>query len=164
MYGNRISDSLGFMTYGVYDTSNNVNFSYDNLVNGVSTANAISTTGTLHTDEWLSYTPTITAETNTITTKSGTIRYAFSGKTCQIYGDVLITTAGTATGYLIVTLPFTAVVDGASIGGTVSGHRSDNKMVMGKILATAVRIYLYDGTTPIADGMRITFEGNFQVA
>lgn len=58
---------------------------------------------------WTSYVPSITAATNPITTV-GTVtgRYKQIGKTIHLQIDAAITTAGTATGQLLATLPFTA--------------------------------------------------------
>lgn len=57
---------------------------------------------------WTSFSPTITAQTGTITTSSATGRYRQIGKTiiCQV--DVTITIAGTGAGGLRASLPFTA--------------------------------------------------------
>jgi len=57
---------------------------------------------------WTSYTPTITAQTGTITTSSGTARYKQIGKTIFLTMDITITTAGTGSGSLVLSLPTTA--------------------------------------------------------
>lgn len=57
---------------------------------------------------WTSYTPTVSAQSGTITTSSATGRYRQIGKIVVAQMDVILTTVGTATGSLIVSLPVTA--------------------------------------------------------
>ena len=57
---------------------------------------------------WTTYTPTVTAESGTITTKSATGRYIKVGTLCTVTTTVTLTNVGTASGSLIVSLPFTA--------------------------------------------------------
>lgn len=58
---------------------------------------------------WSTYTPTVTAQTGTITTSSATGRFKqLSGKTMVAEVDVTITAAGTGAGSLLVTLPSNA--------------------------------------------------------
>ena len=57
---------------------------------------------------WTTYTPTVTAESGTITTSSATGRYIKVGTLCTVTTTVTLTTVGSASGSLIVSLPFTA--------------------------------------------------------
>ena len=58
---------------------------------------------------WTAYTPTPTSQGGTVTTW-GTVAawYKLVGKTCIIHFEIPITTIGTGTGYIQVTLPFTS--------------------------------------------------------
>jgi len=72
---------------------------------GVRWANAYA--DEFHEPAWADYTPTITAQTGTITASSANVRYIRSGKTLKIFGTITITTKGTAAGYLQFTTPNT---------------------------------------------------------
>jgi hypothetical protein len=61
-----------------------------------------------NSNAWTSYTNTVTAASGTFTTVSGTGFYLRVGKMCALRVTVSITTNGTASGNIKVTLPFTA--------------------------------------------------------
>lgn len=56
---------------------------------------------------YTSFTPTITAGSGTFTTVSASSRYLVIGKMCHWIGRVTITTVGTASGAVVLTLPVT---------------------------------------------------------
>jgi hypothetical protein len=57
---------------------------------------------------WTTYTPVVTSQTGTITAYTATGRYKQLNKTVILETDVVITTFGTASGVMIVTLPVTS--------------------------------------------------------
>lgn len=69
-------------------------------------------------DGWVTYTPTVTANSGSFTTASGTGRYVINGKTCTLTFDALITTVGTGQG-LKLTLPVRSANTGAYWIGAV---------------------------------------------
>lgn len=60
------------------------------------------------TPTWTTYTPTVTAQTGSITTYTATGRYWKTGKFCTVTNTINVTNIGTAAGNLLSTLPFTA--------------------------------------------------------
>jgi len=74
--------------------------------------NKVGTGTTLGTDwlvdfegRWISYTPTLTASAGTFTSTTTTGAYTMYGKTVHARIKIVVTTVGTATGGMIVTLP-----------------------------------------------------------
>jgi hypothetical protein len=57
---------------------------------------------------WTNYTPTVTAGSGTFTTVSATGRYFKIGKLVHVTAQVTITTVGSASGIVFVSLPFTS--------------------------------------------------------
>jgi hypothetical protein len=72
------------------------------------TSNAITSGGVNIATAWTAYTPVVTSQTNTITAYTATGRYKQIGKTVICETDVVITTVGTASGIMLVTIPVTA--------------------------------------------------------
>jgi hypothetical protein len=77
---------------------------------------------------WTSYTPTVSAQTGSITTYTATGKYLTVGKGVFFIFYITLTTVGTATGNLIVTLPITSV--GGSAG---SVYESNNTGTSGPV-------------------------------
>jgi len=74
--------------------------------------NKVGTGTTLGTDwlidfegRWIAYTPTLTASGGTFTSATTTGAYTMYGKTVHARVKIVVTTVGTATGGMIVTLP-----------------------------------------------------------
>lgn len=72
---------------------------------GAATATSING-ATIDNLAWTSYTPTVTSASGTLTSASATGRYKQLGKTIFLEVDATVTTAGTGSGGLRVTLPF----------------------------------------------------------
>ena len=65
---------------------------------------------------YTTFTPTVTAGSGTFTTVSATSRYMLVGKMCHWYGRVTITTVGTASGGVVLTLPVNRAASGNVVG------------------------------------------------
>jgi hypothetical protein len=110
---------------------------------------------------WTAYTPTITSGSGTITTVSATGTYKTLGKTCWFTANITITTAGTGSGYLGVSLPFTqAATSLAAYGMEVN---STGYMVKGLNPASGVmQVTKYDNATIIGSGYVIRVTGTYE--
>jgi hypothetical protein len=111
------------------------------------------------------WTPTISAATGTLTTKSVTSAYYdVVGNFCRINITIVVTNKGTGTNGLVFTLPVTASSSASSI---ISGRESavTGKQLQAMINAsgtTATAVY-YDNSDPLANGATYTFTGSYQV-
>ncbi|MCK1501508.1 hypothetical protein [Bradyrhizobium sp. 188] len=116
---------------------------------------------------WTSYTPTVTAQSGSITTiGSKTARYQRRGKTVILQGDIQITTAGTAAQGMLISLPFTSASNnyiGAaySYSSAKSGAASIIPSVSGN---TVVNCSDSTGATFFANGSKVSFEIEFEMA
>ncbi len=114
---------------------------------------------------WTSYTPTITSQNGTITTSSGEGYYTRVGKMCAIYVRANVITAGTGTGYLRVTVPFTArgIIEQIGIGRETAAN---GKALTAKIAASdnAMDIIYYDATGATVTGTRNIISMVYEVA
>jgi hypothetical protein len=114
---------------------------------------------------WTSYTPTITAQTGTITTSSGEGYYTRVGKMCAIYVRANVITAGTGTGYLRVTVPFTArgIIEQIGVGRETAAN---GKALTAKIAASdnAMEIIYYDAAGATVSGTRNIISMVYEVA
>lgn len=109
---------------------------------------------------WTSYTPTITSLGGTPTTVSATGRYKVIGKTVIVQAEVTITNAGTATGNVNFSLPFSAAAfsyTGNTFENAITGKSgacwilaSDNKARTRDATSTAWWINGYVLTNTIA--------------
>ena len=91
---------------------------------GAATATTINGV-TLDNNAWTSYTPTVTAQAGSITAYTATGRYKQIGKTVHMQADVTITTVGTASTGMIVTIPAAAAAfgySGISSEIAINGH------------------------------------------
>ena len=114
---------------------------------------------------WTSYTPTITSQNGTITTSSGEGYYTRVGKMCAIYVRANVITAGTGTGYLRVTVPFTArgIIEQIGVGRETA---ATGKALTAKIGASdnAMEIIYYDAVGATVSGTRNIISMVYEVA
>jgi hypothetical protein len=105
-------------------------------------------------------TPTPTASVGTFTTVSSALTTVKIGRMVETSGIVTITTAGTAAGQLIVTLPYTPL-NGACVG--VEGQAT-GQMVGGFLIAgtATINLLLYTGLTVIASGRTVYFSCTYE--
>jgi hypothetical protein len=112
---------------------------------------------------WNSYTPTVTAQTGSITTKTATGKYKTVGKICHVSIQVNITTNGTGAGTVNATLPFAAAATNFVISGrelAISGIS-----LAGTILASGslVQISGYANSYPGGDNAQLVVTGTYEI-
>lgn len=113
--------------------------------------------GPFYYDTW---TPTITAGSGTITTKSGTGTYRYIGGEVLYTVDISITTNGTGAGSVRFTTPFTA----AEIAPFAGFETAATSLPLGGYLnGTTGLIVFADGTYPGGDGYRLFVRGSCRV-
>jgi hypothetical protein len=109
-------------------------------------------------DPWTAWTPTITAQAGTFTTVSGAGRYAAPGKLITWSAAITITTVGTASGLIKMTLPVAARAIDMYVGAGRE-HTSTGKHLLAwtdsTTGASACFISLYDNTSAIGVGTLI---------
>ncbi|MCK1275482.1 hypothetical protein IVB46_09600 [Bradyrhizobium sp. 61] len=110
---------------------------------------------------WTVATPTVTATSGTFTTVSCTFHYKVIGKSCLFWCSVVITTAGTANGDILFTLPVTPVANQAGGGKEVAavGFQLNWQNV-----STVMHIAKYDNSSIIADGRTCNISGTLELA
>jgi hypothetical protein len=114
---------------------------------------------------WDTFTSTITAQTGTITTASGTLKYKRVNKTVHWSLVASITNNGTGAGAINATLPFACVV-GTNFVGCGRETNITGKMLQGFINSGSSTIYIvyYDGTYPGVNGAGFTISGTYETA
>lgn len=75
---------------------------------------------------WTSYTPTVTSQGGTPTTVTPTGRYKQIGKTVLVGVQIVVNAAGTATGFMAVSLPVTASASALSGGSSYESATTGN--------------------------------------
>ncbi len=115
---------------------------------------------TLNNNAYSTYVPTISALSGTITSVSSSGRYKQIGKTVFTQIIVNITTNGSATGYIVATLPVTSFgnffIPGrefVSIGKALQGF---------EVSTSQVGIVNYDNTYPGGDGFGLILNGTYE--
>jgi len=117
--------------------------------------------GIFESEEWLSFTPTVTAITGTLTTV-GTLacRYQRKGKTVRVSFDITITNIGTGTVGLTATLPTGAAAVSPAVGSWINTATNASGVI--RVIAT--------GTTanitpfPVANTQRLVGFLEYEVA
>lgn len=113
--------------------------------------------------EWLTYTPTVTATSGTITDAKGTFRYKLDEKTVIFTLKIKIATNGNAAGALISSLPFPA----APVDTIVAGRetKGSGRMLQGFIpsKSTTMKIRAFDNTYPAADSTTLVVSGRYEM-
>jgi hypothetical protein len=116
---------------------------------------------------WTSYTPTVTAQSGSITTYSASGWYSQSGKTVVAQARVVISNAGTGSGTMIVTLPITAQTRtnaewvGAVVEGQSSGYGGWASVLSG---ATAANVRSYNFGSFVQSNYITSFTVVYEVA
>lgn len=113
---------------------------------------------------WVTFTPTVTSGTGTITA------YTSSGRTLKVGQQrffqmiITITTAGTGGGAVIATLPEAL---GASAIGVYSGMNINSAITLTGITTaggSSASIFQYNGATTIASGITLYVSGQYETA
>jgi hypothetical protein len=115
-----------------------------------------------NTTAWASYSPTITSSSGTITTVGAvSARYVEVNKTVYVYFSIVITTAGTASGQLRMTLPVTAsgnMLTDTVVGSAREQANSGNLVQVFLSSSTQVGMLNYANGSQFANGN--TFRGS----
>jgi hypothetical protein len=111
---------------------------------------------------WTSYTPTITANTGSFTTVSGTGLYSQIGKVVFYTVQVTITTNGTAAGNIRFTLPLTAKTN--DYVGTGRENAVTGVQLISSVNNTLGIIRKYDNSYPGGTGYQIVVTGMYEAA
>jgi len=123
-------------------------------------------TGDTGTSWSTSFTPVVTSASGSLTA-TGTCRYKQIGKTVFISLSVTVSSSGTSSGALIITLPV-AAGGSTSVGPIIPGIEAGltSKAVTGfvapSISSSAIRSHLYDGTFLATAGSVFLFNGVYE--
>jgi len=99
---------------------------------------------------WREYSPTLTPGAGALTAATASGRFYQIGKIVVVHFNILITTNGTASSYIDVSLP---VIPNTAFNNTGAGAEgTTNKALRLKVASDKVRVRYYDGTYPGADG------------
>lgn len=111
---------------------------------------------------WISYTPTVTSSGGTLTLAAATGLYRRNGKVVNVAINVSVTTVGTGSGALRVTLPVTASAQAFVLSGRL---RNNGHMLQAYNDGTAyVSVVDYANTFPGADGNTMFVSGSYEAA
>lgn len=117
---------------------------------------------------WTDYTPSVTAQSGTLTTVSGTGLYSQIGKIVNVKVKVVITTKGTGAGNIIITLPVSAKTQFTDAGSGYSYTTASGASTVGLLVAIAptssLRASKYDATTAIVDGQTLIISATYEIA
>lgn len=114
---------------------------------------------------WLTWTPTISSGTGTLTTKSSVAKYKIDPddlKTVYIRLAITVTTNGTGGTNIQATLPFTTANDSISV--IMPGYQTTSGLMVRAIAnvnTTTLFCTYYDGTYPAADNRTIIIDGQY---
>jgi hypothetical protein len=120
----------------------------------------------LYNEAWLSYVPTITASSGTITTAAGAMRYRRIGKQVFFTCDLFITTNGSGATAVRVTLPpipgNVSAKNFYCTGRNVTAGGALNVVLAANSQTAFVR--KYDDTYPGANSTTLEFSGMYEIA
>lgn len=108
---------------------------------------------------WTAYTPTVGAQTGTITTSSATGAYLVVGKLVFFKIAITITTNGTGATAVQASVPL-AADDTYFLAGRANGI--SGKMLLGRISGTGMAIANYDNTYPAVSGEVLLLTGYYR--
>lgn len=114
---------------------------------------------------WQSYTPVITAGSGTFTTVSAQGYFRVRGKMCDYKIYITVTTNGTASLYVIATLPVQAygTVPNIGVGKEIAVTYKTLSSYVGP-LATTAQISNYDGSYCAGNGYVLVVQGSYEIA
>jgi hypothetical protein len=110
---------------------------------------------------WTAYKPTVSASSGTITAYTSSARYKEIGKTVLVSMTVNITNAGTAGGYIAVSLPKAAVpgqiymIAGREVAAT-------GNALVGQVQGANVIILTYNNGSPAVTGWQLNLGGSYE--
>ena len=117
-------------------------------------------------NDWVSYTPTVTTQTGSITTLGAvSARYRRRGRTVEWFASIAVTTNGTGAGDVRVTLPagMSPITDAVGQGREM---QVNGNMLQALFLAATsfVTVNNYANAYPAADGCRLVLSGQYEIA
>jgi hypothetical protein len=110
---------------------------------------------------WTSVSSPVTTQGGTLGSASATIRYQKVGRIVTFNAAVTITSAGSAAGYIGITMPFAAAAN-SSFGGreaSVTGYALGATMPASQ---TLLSITNYNGATPAVNGALLNINGSYE--
>ena len=115
---------------------------------------------------WVAYNPTVTPNGGSLTAYTATGKYLLVGKMCIFIFDILITTVGTATGSMNVTLPTTPGAAIGRSGGAMQDYAVSGNTASAAITTTSTRFeaYQYGGSSPLSAGAHWVGSISYEVA
>jgi len=146
--------AAGFPAFEAY-AGNKIEIVNKPLIGASGGGGAYANTGTIISDDWRTYTPTITATSGTITTL-GTVTalYKIVGNTVSIKFTVGITTNGTGAGAVKITLPISSAQSVAASGiGRESAITGNTFNVYSDVGQSFAALLNYNNSYPGADGV-----------
>ena len=126
-----------------------------------------ATTGTLavETGAWTAWTPTITAQTGSITTYVvDQAAYSKIGRTVNVRLRFRITSAGTGSVLVVTTLPVVPLAGAGFVGVGVEEVNTGKSLVIFRASDSQAYIAFYDGTYPGAVNARIQLAWTYESA
>jgi hypothetical protein len=113
---------------------------------------------------WTPYVPVVTANAGVFTSVAATGRYKTLGKTVFVEIEIDITTNGTASGFVLVTLPLTAKAAKYAMFGFRSDAVGLNFAINNTVSVTQALVFKYDGTYPGANATMLIGTGVYEAA
>jgi hypothetical protein len=114
---------------------------------------------------WTTYTPTVTATSGAFTTLVTNASFCQIGKTVHLAISIGITTAGTASGGINVTLPVTAKTGSIAVGSGRENSATGNQLQVFIAGATgSCQIWQYNNVTIIASGRTVLVSLTYEAA
>lgn len=150
--------------YPALEALNNNIVRIDGYPRVVGTGPRYGGSGLIYVDEWRAYTPTVTAESGTITTVGAVIgRYKLWNNSVAFSNNVTITTAGTGSGSVRISLPVVSVDTHIAVGRDVA---STGKALTGTISnnSSTCDVRTYDNTYPGVSGSQLVISGTYRVS
>ena len=131
----------------------------------IDSAGLITGTGT-SLGAWTAYTPTITADTGTITASAvNNAYYCRIGKVVIVSFDITITTKGTGAGGIKLTTPVTAKASGNPGCGCAREVATTGWQGIVEVAAdNFIRVWRYDGAILLVDGYRVRGLATYEAA
>ena len=149
--GAQVSGDLTVSTGNVVMATSGKGIDFSAVTGGTGTATA----NVLNDYEEGTFTPTVTAETGTIgATVVNSANYTKIGRLVSVTFDITITSAGTGTGGLKLSLPFSCVA-GSTAGATREYQTTGYMGQVFRFDSTNVLVYNYINTTVISAGNKV---------
>jgi hypothetical protein len=165
---NYVRDDIGKLKYGVNCVSSALSRIRNNVVIGAATATLVreaAGTAAINSEDMKNWVPSISSGSGTITSSTvNSARYYELEKHVYFSVDITITNNGTGATNVLISLPFTASVNPASVAGrevAVAGF-----MLSGHISASSANINVakVDGTYPGGTGNKLVLSGWYERA